>query len=138
MSFSFTNQMEENVGFQLVYPCHINADKLTNTTIPPLAVLNKIETNSFERVLHYIYREPFAVYLTDEDKQYYSEQQLTLIEKVIAREQCQSKRNMALIELDLTPEAIAYILDYKNIYNLTFEDALQAIIASACEEALNI
>lgn len=133
MSFTFTNQMEENTGFVLSYPFHINHDKLQQK--PPIAMPCAQVANSFERVLKRAYREPFAFYLTDEDKKAYSEQEVKLLLKVVEIEQQRINNGMCVVDIDLDEETFAYLILYKNAHNLTLEEAIIQILSKVLDDS---
>lgn len=128
MSFTFINQMEENVGFTLQYPYHMDYSKCimenTANALMPTALIS----GSFQQVLRYAYREPFAFYLTDTDKDFYSRQELELLTRVISTEQQNIANGKELLDLELDDEAVDVILQYKSKHNLTFEQAVTKIL----------
>lgn len=128
MSFTFINQMEENVGLTLQYPYHMDYSKCimehpANTLMPTALI-----SGSFQQVLRYAYREPFAFYLTDTDKDFYSRQELELISRVITVEQQNIANGKELLDLELDDDTINLILQYKNQNKLTFEQAITKIL----------
>ncbi len=127
MSFTFTNQMEENAGLMLSYPFHLYRDKMQECMHPSMPSTQT--ARSFEQVLKKAYREPFAFYLTPEDKKAYSEQEIQLLTKTIELEQKRINDGMCIIDLNLDEETIAYIMLYKTRYNLTFEEAVVDILS---------
>ena len=130
MSFSFSDQMQENVGFTLSYPYHIDPTKLHNTPPSPLFARQLI-TNSFDMLLKRAYCEPFAFYLTDEDRTHYSQQELRLIELVLQHEQAMTKRGYELVTLDLDATMVNALIEYKIKHEMTFEDAVEQILSQA-------
>ena len=132
MSFTFTNQMEENVKMQLQFPFHMNNDKLQQK--PPVPYPKEQKTSSYDKLLWKAYREPFAVYLTDEDRQYYSAQELELFDKVIALEQERLNNGMCLIDLNLDQDVFDVILEYKTKNHMTFEEAIIDLLKKCIEE----
>lgn len=126
MSFTFTNQMEENTEFSLAYPFHIHKDKLL-VEMHPMMPDCQI-ANSFEQVLRKAYKEPFAVYLTDEDKIAYSAQEIELFARVVKMEQDRVNNGMCVIDLTITSDNMERLLAYKKLRNCTFEEALQEIL----------
>ena len=126
MGFTFIDQMEENTQFFLRYPFHLDNSKLLNHSVTVYP--EKEEVKSFARLLQKAYKEPFAVYLTEEDRKSYSEQELTLFDKVIAREQELVSKGMCIIDLEINEETLDMLLEYKNQYHITFEEAIVNII----------
>ena len=126
MSFTFVNQMEENTNFFMKYPFHVDKDALLNCS--PSLCRETDETQSFARLLQKAYNEPFAIYLTEDDMKYYSEQELTLFDKVVARERELVNQGMCIIDLELSEETLDMLLDYKNQTRMTFEEAIIHII----------
>ena len=127
MSFSFIDQMEENVRFNLCYPYHINRDKLQQPE--PINFPTARHTHSFEMLLKRAYREPFAFYLTDEDMQSYSNQELEFISRIIALEQERINAGQCVVDIDIDDTAMECLLDYKMKHNLTFEEAVVDILS---------
>ena len=128
MSFSFIDQMEENVRFNLCYPYHMNRDKMQNPGVIHPCLLNSLHTHSFEMLLKRAYQEPFAFYLTDEDKKAYSAQELELIARVINFEQERIHAGQCIVDIELDDDAMEYLMQYKQKYNLTFEEAVVDIV----------
>lgn len=131
MSFTFTNQVEENVGMILRFPYHIdNTHLITPCPIPyPSAQMAR----SFERVLQKAYNEPFAIYLTDDDRTFYSPQELLLFDKVIAFEQDRINNGMCKIDIEINAETMDMLLDYKTKHHMTFEGAINYLLKSTIE-----
>lgn len=131
MSFSFIDQMAENVRFNLCYPYHIHRDKLQK---PEHAFLPAARhTHSFEMLLKRAYCEPFAFYLTDEDMTAYSAQELEFIARVVACEQKRIQAGQCIIDLNIDDDAMEYLLQYKAMHKLTFEDAVVDILSKMIE-----
>ena len=128
MSFSFIDQMEENVRFNLCYPYHMNRDKMQNPETMHPAFPNALHTHSFELLLKRAYKEPFAFYLTEEDMKAYSAQELEFISRVISFEQERINAGQCIIELDIEDDTMEYLLDYKEKHNMTFEEAVVDIL----------
>lgn len=120
--FTFTNQVEENVGKFLSYPFHVDNTKLTN--IQPIAFPDARNARTFEDVLQHAYKEPFAVYLTEDDKSAYSAQELELLNAVITFEQERVNQGMCKIDINIDDETMDALLDYKTEHRLTFEQAV--------------
>ena len=70
MSFSFMEQMEENVRYSLIYPYHIDFEKLLNKDNYNKNYPDAYHCHSFEEVLQKAYLESKAFYLTDSDRIY--------------------------------------------------------------------
>ena len=128
MSFTFINQMEENVGFTLQYPYHMDYSKCITENAANALMPTALISGSFQQVLRYAYREPFAFYLTDTDKDFYSRQELELLTRVISVEQQNIANGKELLDLELDDEAINVILQYKCKHHLTFEQAVTKIL----------
>lgn len=129
MSFSFIDQMEENVRFNLCYPYHINREKLLQPEIAHPLIPDARHTHSFEMLLKRAYREPFAFYLTEEDMKAYSNQELEFISRIITLEQERINAGQCVMDFDIDDEAMEYLLDYKMKHNLTFEEAIVDILS---------
>ncbi len=128
MNFSFVDQMEENVRFNLCYPYHMNRDKMLRPETVHPSFPDALHTHSFEKLLSRAYREPFAFYLTDKDKTAYSAQELEFIARVVAFEQERINNGQCLIDLDITDETMEFLLKYKAQHNMTFEEAVVDIL----------
>ena len=77
--------------------------------------------------------EAKAFYLTDEDKKYYSEQEIELINRVIENESKKIDEGYEIITLDLEEDTIAMLEAYRLQKNMTFEEAVFDILKSAME-----
>lgn len=128
MSFSFIDQMEENVRFNLCYPYHMNREKMQNPGMVHPCLLNHLHTHSFEMLLKRAYQEPFAFYLTEEDMKAYSAQELEFIARVIALEQKRINSGQCIVDLELDADSMEYLMQYKQQHNLTFEEAVVDIL----------
>lgn len=124
----FMEQMCENVKYNLTYPYHINFDKYLGNEYHNKDYPNSFHKHNFEDVLKVAYMEPYALYLTDEDKKYYSEQELEFIKKVQEDESKKLDAGMVLVSLDLNEETIAMLEAYKLEKNMTFEEAVIDIL----------
>ena len=113
--FTFIEQMEENVKYNLTFPYHIDFDKLLGNQYYNKDYGNAFHCHSFEYILMKVYHEPKAFYLTEDDKKYYSEQEIVFIEKVKEDETRKIDSGMELITLDLNTETINYINAYKSL-----------------------
>ena len=133
MSFSFINQMEENVRFNLCFPYHMHREKMLDPNIIQPALPESLHTHSFERLLNKAYREPFAFYLTEEDKKAYSAQELELISRVLTLEQQRINEGNTIIDLNLEPQTLDWLLKYKEKNNMTFEEAIIHILRKIVE-----
>ena len=127
MSFSFMEQMEENVRYSLIYPYHIDFEKLLNKDNYNKNYPDAYHCHSFEEVLQKAYLESKAFYLTDSDKIYYSSQELEFIKKVIEDETEKINKGYKLTTLDFTEETLEMLNQYKKIKNMTFEEAVTDI-----------
>lgn len=127
MSFSFVDQMSENVQFNLCYPYHLSREKMKNPAVMPQAFPDALHTHSFEALLKHAYREPLAFYLTEEDMKAYSNQELELILRVIIREKSHIENGFCTVDIDIDDEAMQYLMAYKNKHNITFEEAIISI-----------
>ena len=128
MSFSFMEQMEENVRYSLIYPYHIEFEKLLNKDNYNKNYPDAYHCHSFEEVLQKAYLESKAFYLTDSDKIYYSSQELEFIKKVIEDETEKINKGYKLTTLDFTEETLEMLNQYKKIKNMTFEEAVTDIL----------
>lgn len=128
MSFSFLEQVEENIMFNLTFPYHIKHENLLGNDYYNPEYPDSYHCHCFESVVEKAYREPKAFYLTEEDKKYYSEQEITFLNKVIECEINKIKNGYEITTLDLTEETIFYINKYKEEHNLTFENAIIDIL----------
>lgn len=128
MSFSFMEQMEENVRYSLIYPYHIDFEKLLNKDNYNKNYPDAYHCHSFEEVLQKAYLESKAFYLTDSDKIYYSSQELEFIKKVIEDETEKINKGYQLTTLDFTEETLEMLNQYKKIKNMTFEEAVTDIL----------
>lgn len=128
VSFSFINQMEENTKFNLCYPYHIHKDKMLKPeTLNPIFA-DSLHTHSFELLLKRAYQEPFAFYLTDEDRQAYSNQELEFIARILTFEKERINNGYEIIDFDLEPDTLNALLEYKNKNNMTFEEAVLDVL----------
>ena len=132
MNFTFTEQMEENTQCNLRFPFHIHKDKLSKQQ--PSIFPEKQCVSTFERLLRKAYNEPFAVYLTEEDREWYSKQELTLFDKVVAREQQKINDGWCKIDLELSDDTIDALIIYKTKTNITFEEAIITLLSEMLEE----
>lgn len=128
MSFSFIDQMEENVRFNLCYPYHMKREKMQNPETVHPSFPDALHTHSFETLLKRAYREPFAFYLTEEDMKAYSAQELEFISRVISFEQERINAGQCIIDLDIEEDTMEYLLMYKQQHNMTFEEAIVDIL----------
>lgn len=132
--FTFLEQMEENTQLSLIYPFHINHNKLLGNDFYNENYPNTYHSHSFEEVLQKAYREPKAFYLTKEDKKYYSLQEIDFINKVINYEIDKIDKGMKLVNIELAEETIEYINQYKLEHNITFEKAINDILKKMIQE----
>ena len=135
--FTFLDQMEENTKFSLSFPFHIQHDKLIGNDFYNKNFPDTYHCHSFEEELHKAYREPKAFYLNDEDKKYYSTQEITFINKVIEEEIKRIDSGMVIVNLELEDKTLAFIEEYKLRNNLTFEEAITDILKKMIEEKRN-
>jgi hypothetical protein len=131
MSFSFIDQMEENVRFNLCYPYHIHREKLQKPE--PECFPTARHTHSFEMLLKRAYCEPFAFYLTEEDMAAYSAQELEFIARVVAFEQERIQSGQCIVDLNIDDDTMEYLLNYKTTHKLTFEEAVVDILSKIIE-----
>jgi hypothetical protein len=134
MSFSFIDQMEENVRFNLCYPYHMNREKMQNPEMVHPCLLNSLHTHSFEMLLKRAYQEPFAFYLTDEDMKAYSAQELEFVSRVIVFEQERINAGQCIVDLEFNDETMEYLMQYKQRHNLTFEEAVIDILSKMMDD----
>ena len=129
----FIEQMEENVKFSLIYPYHIHYDKLMDNMYHNPEHKNSHHTHSFAEVLRVAYLEAKAFYLTEEDKAYYSAQEIDFINKVLADECTKIDKGMAIVNLDIDEETMEMLDEYKIRNNMTFEEAIVDILTKAVQ-----
>ena len=124
MEFSFMEQMEENTGFSLIYPYHVDFDKLIGNDFYNKDYPDAFHCHSFEEVLQKAYREPRAFYLTGEDVRYYSTQEIEFIQKVIKDETRKLDEGFEIVTLNLNDDVMDMLIQYKLENNMTFEEAV--------------
>lgn len=129
----FMEQMEENTKFNLIFPYHINHDKLLGNEYYNPEHPDSYHCHNFGDLLHAAYMEAKAFYLTDEDKKYYSEQEIELINRVVENESKKIDEGYEIITLDLEEDTIAMIEAYRMQNNMTFEEAVIDILKNAME-----
>ncbi len=132
--FTFLEQMEENTKLNLIYPFHIKHHKLLGNDFYNENYPNSYHTHSFEEVLNKAYREPKAFYLTEDDKKYYSAQEIKFIKEVIKYEIDKINKGMVIVNLELSEDTIDYLNQYKTENNLTFEEAISDILKKMINE----
>ena len=123
----FMDQMEENTMFNLLYPFRLDLSKMKgnyNVNVER----DVYHFHRFVAVLKIAYLEPFAFYLSEEDKKYYSAQELEFIDKVIACEKEKVQRGMEMMTFDLDDETLEYLENYRIRENLTMEEAINRIL----------
>lgn len=120
--------MEENVKFNLIFPYHIDFKNLLGNNDYNLCYADNFHCHTFEEVLNKAYLEPKAFYLTSEDMEYYSKQELEFINKVKEDESKKLDNGMELVTFDLTPEAMDMLMKYKSMNNMTMEEAVVDIL----------
>lgn len=86
---SFYDMIEEDVGFNLTFPYHIHFEKLNDLRRYNTQYPDSYHCHNFDDVLYKAYLEPKAFYLTEEDKKYYSSQEIELINRVL---KCYAKK----------------------------------------------
>lgn len=128
MFFSFMDQMEENVRYSLIFPYHIDFDKLLKKDGYNKDYPDAYHCHSFEEVLKVAYTEPKAFYLTDEDRKYYSAQEMEFIRKVIEDEKEKIDKGFQLVTIDFTDNTLEMLNQYKMKHNMTFEEAVIDIL----------
>lgn len=138
MKNRFMEQMEENVKYNLIYPYHIDFEKYLDNEYHNEKYPDAYHKHSFEEILHVAYMEPYAFYLTEEDKKYYSEQEILFIEKVKEDESRKLDSGMEMVTFDLSEEAQNAIEIYKLKYQMTFEEAIIDILKKIIEDKENI
>lgn len=130
----FMSQMEENVRYNLIFPYHINFDELQGRYTYNKDCVDLFHTHNFEQLLRVVYNEPKAFYLTDDDKIYYSKQELEFIERV---KECECKKldlGYSMVTLDLTDETIAYLNNLKMDLDMTFEEVVNYVLRELIKE----
>lgn len=131
--FSFMEQMEENVRFNLIFPYHIDFEKLVGHDYYNPKYSNAFHCHTFEEVLRKAYLEPKAFHLTIEDMKYYSTQEYEFIQKVLDDEGRKLDEGMELVNLDLNEETLDMLMAYKLKYDMTFEEAVVDILKKVLE-----
>ena len=124
----FIEQMEENIKMSLIFPYHVKHNELKKPEYYNIDYPNAYHTHSFEEVVRVAYLESKAFYLTEEDKAYYSNQEIDFINKVIETELEKINNGYELIDLELNEETIEMINLYKIEHNMTFEEAVIDIL----------
>ena len=132
--FTFLDQMEENTGYNMCFPYHIDFDKYLGNVYHNSKYPDSFHTHTFEDVLEVAYEEPRAFYLTDEDKLYYSQQEIEFIEKVKECECHKLDNGYVKIKLDFTDETLDRLEEYKMKKGLTFEEAVIEILETYIEK----
>lgn len=133
MDITFIKQMEENTGFSLSYPYHIKKeDLLGNYEFSPNEC-GRYNEKSFEKLLNIVYLEPKAFYLTEDDKKFYSAQELEFINRVIIDELKKIDKGMVIVNIDMTPDTLELLEKYKAKNNMTFEEAVIDILTKFVE-----
>ena len=129
----FLTQMEENTKFNLIFPFHINHDKkIGNMTFNiECGVYHK---HNFEDVLRVAFSEPFAFYLSEDDAEFYSKQEIEFIEKIITCEKEKIEKGYEMVNLNLNDEVYEYLNKYKTIHNCTTEEAITLILKTMIKE----
>ena len=127
----FMEQMEENIRFSLIYPYHINHNNLLGNMYHNPSHKEAYHGHSFPEIIRIAYRESKAFYLTDEDKKYYSAQEIEFIDKVIDSENKKIDQGMVLVDLELSEETLKMLDEYKSIHNMTLEEAVVDILTQA-------
>ena len=127
------DQMEENTGYNLVYPFHIKHDEVKGncTFNKEMGVYHR---HYFHETLKVAYLEPFAFFLTEDDMKFYSAQEIAFIDKVIACERNKLDSGFQLMSFNLDEKTLAFIEDYKQKNNVTTEEAVNAILCKIVEE----
>ena len=77
---NFLELVENMASFNLFFPFHIYFNKLDGNLSFNPSFQESFHEHTFEGVLKIAYLEPFAFYLTEEDKEYYSKQEIKFIE----------------------------------------------------------
>ena len=130
----FLEQMEENTRFNLFFPFHLNPEKLLGNYKYDPTYGNSLHCHYYSDVLHVAHIEPLAFYFTEEDKQYYSEQESLFIEKIQAVEAAKIKKGYETITLELEEETIEFFNRYRADKNLTIEEAIVDILKQVSNE----
>ena len=123
----FMEQMEENTKFNLIFPYHIQKEKLLGN----LSFSETEETfhkHTFEEVLSVAYKEPLAFYLTECDETYYSKQELEFIKRVIDCERDKNSKGYQVCNFELDEETINMLNEYRKQRNLTIEEVVNEIL----------
>lgn len=126
---SFLKQMSENTGLTLTYPFHVEQDCLMGNK--NFDGKEYIADSSFEDTLNAVYNEPAAVSFTAEDRRYYSEQEMNLIEAVRKREMDLIQKGYVITNLDLDEDTIQMLEEYMSHTGKTLEESINEILAEA-------
>lgn len=129
----FMNQMEENCKFNLVYPFHIKSDALRGNLDFNLS-LGVFHRHDFPSLLKVAYLEPYAFYLTEDDKPFYSNQELIFVEKVLECEKAKMALGSELMTFELTDETLCFLEQYREKNGYTMEEAINCILKEIIKE----
>lgn len=124
-------QMTENTKLSLVYPFHMNMKLILDKS---KGYNEYNEAPNFETALMAAYLEPNAFYLTEEDEDKYSHQEFLLLEATRRDQIDKLARGYELVTLDLTPETLEYLEEYKRRTGLTTEEAVISILKKIIED----
>lgn len=133
---SFIEQMCDNVRTSLLYPYHMDCDKIVSIDgvkphfNPECEVYH---VHSFEDVLRQAYRQPKAFYLKDEDLLYYSDQEIDLIQAVVERESKKIDEGYEMVTLEIDEETDALLEQYCAEHKMTFEEGVIDILTKFVE-----
>ena len=129
----FMNQMEEETKTNLIFPFHIDKDKLLGNFTFNFENGNEFHKHYYSDVLRVAQVEPYAFYFTKEDEEFYSVQEIEFITKVQKIEIEKLNKGYELITLELEEETINYLNIYKKQHNLTTEQAITTILKEMIE-----
>lgn len=123
----FMDQMEENTKFNLIFPYHINREKLLgNLKFAEGEIM--FHTHSFEDLLQIVYKEPLAFELLGSDLEYYSKQEIEFIKRITECEKLKIDSGKVIMNFELEDETIAMLETLKSQTNKTTEELLTEII----------
>lgn len=132
----FYTQMCENTKTWLHYPYQLDADKLiksdgTSEDYPE--DVEVFEAKTFEDVLRAAFHQPYAFKLTDTEVEYYSQQELDLLSKVVEEEKRKLEKDYQMVNLELNEETKAILDQYCKDNGMTIEEAAIDLFTKAAE-----
>ena len=129
----FLEQMEENVSFNLMFPYHVDFENLSGNHYYNKDFPDSYHTHNFVDLLNVVYNEPMAFYLTEEDKVYYSQQELDFIERVKICEMAKARKGFEVFEMKLSEDTMEQLKELKNAWNMTYEQVITGMLKKLVE-----